>query len=405
MVTVEKTMISVQQADAILAARCKPHLRSEKVPIMRAQGRILAEDLIADRPFPPFNRVMMDGIALAHAVWAQGQKRFRIEDMQAAGQPQKSLNKPEHCLEVCTGAVLPAGCDTVIPYEHLKIEGHFAEILAENVVFQQNIHALGSDKAQGAILLEKGAELRAPHLATAATIGKSDIEVVRLPRIALVSTGDELVSIEEVPEAHQIRRSNVYAMAAILKQTFQLEAEIFHFPDQKTQLKESVKKLLTTFDGLIFSGAVSAGAFDFLPEVFAELGIQTHFHQVAQRPGKPLFFGSFDDDRVPVFGLPGNPVSTFLCMQRYVVPFFNQYLGIKKPLLTARLSGDFTFKPPLSYFLPIAVESRDGILWATPCAGNGSGDLANLNQADAFLELPADTSFFKKGESFKIYRF
>ncbi|MCC6462675.1 MAG: molybdopterin molybdotransferase MoeA [Saprospiraceae bacterium] len=395
-------MISVAEAEKIIAR----HARSwgtEQVPLEQSWGCILREDLRADRDFPPFDRVTMDGIAIRFERFAAGQRRFPVAGVQAAGAAPLPLADPAHCLEVMTGAMLPEGADTVIRYEDLRLENGEAEILVEGIHFRQNLHFQGMDRRQGELLVPAGRQIAAPEIATAATIGKSSLLVARRPRIAIVSTGDELVGVGETPLPHQIRRSNAYALQAMLAEKFQLAGHLFHFADDKLQIADGLRDILARFDLVVLSGAVSAGKFDFVPEVLDELGVEKCFHQVAQRPGKPFWFGHFQQQAV-VFALPGNPVSTFLCAWRYLVPFLRQSMGQEEqaPLL-AVLSEDVVFKPPLSYFLPVKLSTTPtGIRLATPVPGHGSGDLANLNDADGFLELPKGQDVYPAGTAFPL---
>jgi molybdopterin molybdotransferase len=378
---------------------------TEGSSLLNSVGRILAEDIIADRDFPPFDRVTMDGIAFNFENFKAGQRRFFIENMQAAGEKQLQLMDVAHCIEIMTGAVMPLDCDTVIRYEDLKIENGFAEIQIENVDYQQNTHKKGRDRKAGDVLIPKGKLLSAAEIGTAATVGKSILTVVKLPKVAIISTGNELVAINETPEDHQIRRSNVYSLAALLADKFKIKAQLFHFNDNETDITEGLKKILSKHDLVILSGAVSEGKFDFVPKALASNGVDCLFHKVSQRPGKPLWFGQKANKTV-VFGLPGNPVSTFMCACRYVLPWIQAYLTQKTPNYPlATLAEDVHFKPDLTYFLQVKLENKDGILTAHPVAGGGSGDLANLNDADGFLELPIDKSAFLKGEMFKFIGF
>jgi molybdopterin molybdotransferase len=398
-------MISVEEADKIILKTVKNTSNTEGVSLLNSIGRILGEDIIADRDFPPFDRVTMDGIAFNFTNYKAEQRRFFMENMQAAGEKQLTLIDATHCIEIMTGAVMPLNCDTVVRYEDLKIDNGFAEIQIENVDFQQNTHKKGRDRKLGDVLIPKGKRLSAAEIGTAATVGKSILKVIKLPKVAIISTGNELVEINETPEAHQIRRSNVYSIAALLNDTFKINAHLFHFNDNEIDITEGLKNILLKHDLVILSGAVSEGKFDFVPKALALNNVKCLFHKVAQRPGKPLWFGQ-QLNKAVVFGLPGNPVSTFMCACRYVLPWINAYL-MQKPTnyAFAMLAEDVYFKPDLTYFLQVKLDNNNGILMAKPVAGGGSGDLANLNNADGFLELPINKSIFLKGEIFKFIGF
>ena len=407
-------MLTVQQAENIIFDH-KIALNTEGVPLMQSLSRVLAEDLVADRDFPPFDRVTMDGIAIRFEDFKNGQTRFKIEGIQAAGMPQLTLqNYPSPithypCMEVMTGAMLPIGCDTVIRYEDLKIENGFAEILIQSIDYQQNIHKKSIDRKAQDTLVLRGCLITAAEIATAATVGKTDVQVVRLPKTAIISTGDELVEVFETPLPHQIRRSNVFAIQAMLSE-LKIESQLFHFNDDETAITEGLNTILNEYDLVILSGAVSEGKFDFVPKVLDNLGVEKLFHKVAQRPGKPFWFGvkqaNQNYEQTMVFALPGNPVSTFLCAYRYVLPYVKSCLGLNKmPQEYAVLSENVTFKPDLTYFLQVKLQNTEGILLAKPIAGGGSGDLANLNNADGFLELPRGRDLFEKGEAFPLFRY
>ena len=398
-------MISVEEADKIILKTVKNTANTEGVSLLNSIGRILGEDIIADRDFPPFDRVTMDGIAFNFTSYKAGQRRFFMENMQAAGEKQLTLIDATHCIEIMTGAVMPLNCDTVVRYEDLKIDNGFAEIQIENVGFQQNTHKKGRDRQIGDVLIPKGKLLSAAEIGTAATVGKSILKVIKLPKVAIISTGNELVEINETPEAHQIRRSNVYSIAALLNHKFKINAHLFHFNDNEIDITEGLKNILLKHDLVILSGAVSEGKFDFVPKALELNNVKCLFHKVTQRPGKPFWFGQ-QSNKAVVFGLPGNPVSTFMCACRYVLPWINAYL-MQKPTdySYAMLAEDVYFKPDLTYFLQVKLDNNKGILMAHPVAGGGSGDLANLNDADGFLELPINKSQFFKGEIFKFIGF
>ena len=377
-------------------------LPAETVSLDDALGRVLREDVCADRDFPPFNRVAMDGIAIRFADYAAGQRTFRIVGMQRAGQPPLSLSEPNTCLEVMTGAMLPAGTDTVVRYEDVAIDSLLATVTIADVQAGQHIHTQATDRRAGDALLSAGTWLGPSELAVAASIGQATLMVTTLPRVALISTGDELVAVGDTPLPYQIRRSNTYMLRAALA-TLGITATLHHIADDETILADQLARLLAENDVLILSGGVSAGKADFVPAVLAQLGVQKHFHKVEQRPGKPLWFGTTADKTV--FALPGNPVSTVLCAYRYVMPYLRTSLGLlPAPIRYAQLSETVVFKPPVTYFLPVRLLSEpDGRTVAYPLPGSGSADFANLLAADAFMELPADRTEFKPGEAFQVW--
>jgi molybdopterin molybdotransferase len=396
-------MITVEIATNLILKNIYP-INNQLINIEKSIGCILKEDLVADRDFPPFDRVTMDGIAILHHAFANGQRAFPVENIQAAGAPQLALRNPAACIEVMTGAVLPKNTDTIIRYEDVTIENGVATIVIEGINFAQNVHFKGKNRLLGDVLVKKETIISPAEVATAATIGKHKLLVAKPLRAAIISTGDELVSIQKTPLSHQIRRSNVYALAALLGQK-QVQCRILHVSDTPEKIKKLVEKCLLDNDFLILSGGVSMGKFDFIPSVFKELGVKEEFHKIAQKPGKPFWYGVSPEGK-SVFALPGNPVSTFMCATRYVLPWVDACLGIKTEAIYAILQERMMFKPSLTQFLQIKLQySTDGSLLATPVEGGGSGDLANLNDADGFIELPSDQTIFEKGQVFRVWKY
>lgn len=424
-------MMTVRDAFAAVMATVRD-FGTESVPLEAATGRILRETVTADRPFPPFDRVTMDGISIYYDSYERGQRIFGLEDVQAAGMPQMQLANLADCMEVMTGAVLPDLTDTVIPYEHLEItehEGFKRFTIVKDVVKGQNIHRMGADAPAGKILLEAGTRIGAAETGVLATVGKSEVLVSKHPKIVIIATGNELVEVDAVPAAHQLRMSNIHSLHASLQQ-LGIPAEKVHLPDDQQRLEQHIRELLPDADVLICSGAVSAGKFDHLPEALESCGMQKIFHTVQQRPGKPLLFGAFTmkDEQEPssasafktedeqprslpqkpvVFALPGNPVSGFMCFYRYIQPWLKACLQEHSHApLFAVLEEDVIFDKPLEYYLPVKLTpSPDGRLSAKPIPYNGSGDLSSLLLADAFLSLPAEMNTFKKGSAFPVWRF
>ena len=372
----------------------------EEIDFMKATNRVLKETIVADRDFPPFNRVSMDGIAISSEVFNKGQRIFKIEGVQAAGGSQLTLKETSNCMEVMTGAILPKNADTVIQYELISIKNGMATITIDEIKDFQNVHLKGFDKKQGDLLISKNTLLSSAEIGVLATVGKAKVKVAKQPKVMIVATGDELVDVSMKPEYFQIRKSNVYTLVSLLE-TLNIQAESAHILDDKEILFNKIKSYLNEYDVLLFSGAVSKGKFDFLPGILEELGVKKQFHKVQQRPGKPFWFGK--KDKKTVFAFPGNPVSTFVSCLKYFYPWFQKSVGLTiENNSKALLAEDFYFKPDLTYFLQVKLKNEAGILWAYPIKGKGSGDLANLVETDAFLEIPDDRSNFTKGEALPI---
>lgn len=393
-------MISVNEALALIESN-SINLGEELISLQKCGSRILAEGFYADRALPPYNRATMDGIAVNYNGYLKANGKLKVSGVAPAGAPQAKLEKPEDCLEVMTGAVVPQGCDTVIRYEDIDIKDGYAHILVDNIVKGKNIHEKGSDIKKDALLLESGSRIRGQEIGIAASIGKHQVQVKKNPRTMILSTGDELVDIHETPLSHQIRRSNSYAISSLLSY-WSIQSDQLHLGDDEKLIRENLSDTITNYDLLILSGGVSKGKFDFVPKALKDIGVRQIFHKVLQRPGKPLWFGR--KDNTIVFGLPGNPVSSFVCARKYIFHWLEKSLSVKAgPSMMAQLATDFRFKPDLHYFLPVTVSSNNlGILQAQVFQGNGSGDFVNLKDANAFMELPQGKEMFQAGEAYPI---
>ena len=381
-------MLTPAQAETVIAARLAL-LPTEPCPLEHATGRVLREAVHADLDQPPFDRVAMDGIALSLADFGRGARSFRIAGVVAAGAPPIALAAGDTCLEVMTGAVLPPGTDVVVPVEAISVEEGVATLgAAARISAFANVHRRASDAPAGTMLLAPGTRLRGPELAIAASVGCTLLLVSREPRIAVVSTGDELVPPGCQPAAWQVRRSNAYGIAATLRGNGYGELTDSHVPDDPVRIRAVLEEQLASCDVLILSGGVSAGRFDHVPAVLAALGVERIFHNVAQRPGKPLWFGVRADGR-SVFALPGNPVSTLVCLVRYVVPALMRLRGaVPAGPSFAPLAEAWESKPGLTAFLPVDRDGPGdppGALRAHPT--HGSGDFVALAGTAGFVEL------------------
>jgi molybdopterin molybdotransferase len=397
-------MITVQQAEQLILENAVDY-GAEIVLFDEALGRVLAENIKADRDQPAFNRVTMDGIAIDYRSIAQGITTFTINAVQAAGDEPVNIQSINECIEIMTGAALPESVDTVIRYEDIEIKDGKAVLLITNIKKRQNLHPKGVDRKQGELILTPGQLITPAVISLIASVGETELRVKRLPRVVILSSGDELVEVAAKPSPYQIRRSNSYMLQAILAQQG-LKGAVRHLPDNPEIIKQELGLCLQNYDVILLSGGISMGKFDYIPQALKELQVTQVFHKVQQRPGKPFWFGKHDNG-VVVFAFPGNPVASFMCTQRYFIPWLNASLGLepKKPVY-AVLGSDFVFEPQLQYFLQVKLQFNDhGQLIAEPVEGNGSGDFANLADTDAFMELPLEKSEFKKGDMYKIWLF
>lgn len=398
-------MLGTAEADALIGQQlqCLP---IESLPLVQCAGAVLRENVYAERDQPPFDRVAMDGIAVDSSVVRSGTRTLHVQAIQAAGDPPLTLSDRNSCIEVMTGAVMPAGCDSVVPVEQIQFRDGDAQLNAEAPVEPwQNVHRRGTDSRQGALLLTSGIELRPPEIAIAASAGMARVRVSSEPMLAVISTGNELVEPGEPILPHQVRRSNAYAIVAALRSHgFQRVADD-HIVDDADELRQRLKFHLETHDVLILSGGVSMGKLDLVPRTLDELGVRTVFHKIAQRPGKPMWFGVASSGTA-VFALPGNPVSSSVCLARYVIPALFGAMGriVPAPERMA-LGSPVTVNVALTFFMPVRVEIDDwGRAWAHPKPTNSSGDFTSLAGTDGFVELPPGPNTYPKGFVTRLHR-
>jgi molybdopterin molybdotransferase len=306
-----------------------------------------------------------------------------------------------------TGAVCPAGTDAVVPIERVRIEAETAVVDdTATVAPGRFIHARASDRRAGDTVLEPGIRIGPAESAVLASAGCARVSVSALPAIAVVSTGDELVSVDASTIApYQIRSCNDLAVAASIERAGVGRCERATLPDDPEQILRELAALHQRNDMLILSGGVSMGEFDFVPAVLDSLGSELIFHRIEQKPGRPMWFGISSAGK-PIFALPGNPVSTLLCMTRYVVPALKLALGLE-PAAPEIASLDRPVSGPtgLSYFVPVRLRwDSAGRTLAEPRPTNTSGDYVSLAATDGFIELGAGGGEHPAGASGRIFR-
>jgi molybdopterin molybdotransferase len=361
-------MISPVEAIELLKNITIP-FRTEKMPLAKTLGMNIAEKIVADRDFPPFDRVMMDGIAVKDI----SAPTWKIEGILFAGEPVKAIKKTDGALEIMTGATAPRGTEAIIKIEDLSIEKKIASYIGKTPLEKgQFIHLQGADAAAGSVLVKKRTKIGPVEIAIAATVGKAHIEVESKPHVHIFSTGDEIVGLHETPADHQIRSSNVMMLKSVLLSKG-FKANSSHLADSAEKIKSSVDKALESNDIILLSGGVSAGKKDLIPGVLAEAGFETVFHKISQKPGRPLLVATRPDGKV-VFAFPGNPISTLTCFWVYFLPWVSgewpeyQVKEIK-----------FLPKPFAELDQWIPVENGEVL------AHNGSGDLINWSRADGLV--------------------
>lgn len=397
-------MTTPQEAEAAIRARAV-RLEPETRPLHSLLGAVLHAPLLATRDQPPFDRVTMDGIAFASRAHAAGRRCFRIAGTQAAGSAPLELLDDAACFEVMTGAMLPHGCDCVVPVERIEVADGSATLLPEvSVSAGMNVHARGLDCRAGTLLLPAGIRLGPPEVAVIAANGLQTAQVNRTPRICVISTGDELREPGDSVAAWQIYRSNAYGVLAALQRRRVPHLTHDHLPDDRAVLAERLQAHLSTHDVLVLSGGVSMGRFDFVPQVLTELGIEVVFHTIEQRPGRPMWFGTGRGKTV--YALPGNPVSTLVCLVRYVCGGLDAAAHAQPAAAeTVELSTTAELKPSLSLFIPVKLlHEANGRARAQLCPTQGSGDFIALVGTDGFVELPPGTAALPAGSVVRFYR-
>ncbi len=401
--------ITVASAASIIE-QAIPSVITEIVPAVEAAGRILGENIIAERDHPPYDRVMMDGVAIC-STGNKGTCTFLLQGKQKAGQPPLTLKGPEYCFKIFTGAVLPKGCNRVVPVENITVTDGSNVIIDLSSKKDKYIHPKGRDSKKGDILCRRGEKIGPAQIMTAAGNGKQYLKVLKKPSIILISTGDEIIGSADKPAPYEIRSSNVYGIAALLRVHGFQTRKILFSKDNTNQLKKVINRAFNSGDVIISIGGVSMGETDLVPEVLKDLNIKIVFHKVKQKPGKPLLFGvqaggvKNHPDKF-YFGLPGNPVSAMVCMRRYVIPFLLRMSGERKdavePVKTL-LSTKYEKENALTAYVPVKILKKNNILYSLPVPVSCSGDQNALLESDGFIEIPEKTKKASKCTEMDFY--
>jgi molybdopterin molybdotransferase len=397
-------MTEVAEAEALILAQM-PKFAARHEPLSACCGRVLAEDIHAERDQPPFDRVTMDGIAIAYRDFAAGVRSFEVVGTQAAGAEPFAIAAAQ-CAEVMTGAVLPDGADTVVPVERVRRDGASAIISTDAAVAaEQFVHRRASDRARGTLCLRAGTRLGPPEIAVVAGAGQATALVADIPRVAVMSTGDELVDAGKPIAAHQIRSTNDRAVEAALLQHRLGQVTRARLRDDANALAVAIDRLDGEHDVLVLSGGISMGKFDFVPSVLTELGARLVLKGIQQRPGRPMWFGVSARGK-PIFALPGNPVSTLVCATRYVLPALRKASGLAPPRPElVELTAPIEASPTLTLFTPVTLSSSErATLLARPHPTNTSGDFVTLAATDGFVELAAKKGAYPAGTVARLFR-
>jgi molybdopterin molybdotransferase len=349
-----------------------------------ALGRALAENISADRNYPPFNRSTRDGFALRSADAASPGAKLKLIGESRAGVAFDGVVAPGTCVQIMTGAAVPRGADTVVMQEFTRMEG-------EHVVFQNAAHTgrnfvlAGSESRVGEVVVPRGERLGYPELAMAAQVGRARVTVTRRPRVAILATGDEIVSIEQAPGPFQIRNSNSISLAAQVELAGGQPVMLGSAPDELGKLRALIERGVEA-DIFVLTGGVSVGKYDLVEQVLREFGAEFFFDAIAIRPGKPAVFGWCHEK--PTFGLPGNPVSTMVTFELLVVPAIELMSGHKPdplPFYKAKLAHPIELKAQLTHFLPARVTWPSGEASVALVHWEGSGDVGAVVRGNCYL--------------------
>jgi len=392
-------MISVEKALETILANFRP-LGLEKINILKTGGRVMGEDIYAPRNIPSANNSAMDGYAVRHMDTRGATKNKPlllkiVEDIPAGKVAQKKINKGE-AARIMTGAVIPEGADAVIRQEDTQKEGRTV-IIYTAAKKAENIRFAGEDVHKGELVVKKGTSLRPADIGMLAALGKAFVSVYQQPRVAIMSTGDELVDIETDPPPGKIVNSNSYSLTAQVLACGAIPVMLGISKDKKSDLEETFKTALHA-DLIISSGGVSVGDFDFVKNVMGEIGNAMHFWQVAMRPGKPLAFGAIEN--VPLFGLPGNPVSAMVSFEQFVRPSLLKMMGhtkIFRQTIKAVCTDEFQKQAGFRHFIRAIVKKEKNKYIATTTGDQGSGILKSMVTANALIVMGENETRLKKG--------
>jgi molybdopterin molybdotransferase len=370
------------------------------VSVWDALGLVLAQEVRTDREYPPFDRSTRDGYAVRANEAAPGEQLKCVGEIKAGDTVREALATGT-CLQIMTGAAVPPGADAVVMIEHTSREGHVVRF-ERAAQPGQNFVPRGSEAAAAQTILTPGMRLGYAELALAAQVGAGHLRCATRPRVAILSTGDEVVLIDETPGEFQIRNSNSVSLAAQVRMAGGEPVVLGNAADRIEDLGEKIERGLQE-DVLVLSGGVSMGKYDLVESALKALGAEFFFDAVAIRPGKPAVFGMCQGK--PVFGLPGNPVSTMVTFELFVTLAIDLLSGAEAralPLVEARLAEAMKEKLGLAHFLPARVEWRGRVPEVKVLRWQGSGDITALSKANCFLVVPADREEIEVGESISL---
>ncbi|MEA2013724.1 MAG: gephyrin-like molybdotransferase Glp [Thermodesulfobacteriota bacterium] len=397
-------MITVKEALEHILGSIFP-LGLERVDILSALARIIGEDIHAPRDIPPRDNSAMDGYALKSkdttGAGAESPVVLNIiEDIPAGYTPKKTVGSGE-AARIMTGAPVPDGADAVVMVEETRSDGNSVRIYAD-AAKGQNIRYAGEDVREGDLVIRAGTLLRPAETGMLSALGRSLVKVYQKPLVALIATGDELVDIDGAASPGKIVNSNSYSLAAQVMECGGIPLQIGIARDNRDDLAEKFRDALRA-DVIVSSAGVSIGDYDFVKDVMEDIGIKIDFWQVAERPGKPMTFGAREGK--PVFGLPGNPVSSMITFEQYVRPAILKMTGhenIFRRTIRAKLTEDIKKKRGLRYFIRGRIKSQEGGFVVETTGKQGSGILKSMVLANGIIVIPEDAEFIEAGSEVMV---
>ncbi len=393
-------MIGVDEAYRIIQENVSA-LPPRTVGIREAAGHCLAEDIVSDIDMPPYDKSAMDGYAVIAEDAVPDAELEMIENIAAGYVPTKTVRRGQ-VSKIMTGASVPPGADSVIKVEETETLGSGRVRLLKEVKWGANICITGEDFKAGDLVLKKGKELRPQEIGVLAMVGAKKVKVFSTPSLGIISTGDELVGVNQRPKAGQIRDSNSYSLYAQAVQTRANVDMLGSARDKKSEILSLLKKGLRR-DIVLLTGGVSMGEYDIVVDVLQEAGIEIFFHKVALRPGKPIVFGR--NKQTLVFGLPGNPVATYVNFELFVRPAIRRMMGFQdaqRMVIKAELEVDIARKRTRREYRPACLRMDSGNFYVAPVEWHGSADLLGATRGNSLLILPEDKSPLSSGDEVDV---
>lgn len=391
-------MLTVFEALQKIIASAEP-LGTHLIPVEKALSHVLVEDILADRPLPPFDRVAMDGFAVRSNDFENGTARLKVVGHIQTGVASTTEIKPGEAIQIMTGAPCPQSADAVVQIENTEIEGDWVQFKEPHIEPGLNIAPMGEDAPVGKVLIAKNKPLTTAGIAICASVGVEQVRVFKKPSLCIISTGSEIISPAQKPLSHQIRDCNSYTLRT-MSRAMDLDVTFLGIGEDNTEVLGQMIEEGLKADILVLSGGVSMGEYDHIPSLLTAKGVSKIFHQVQVKPGKPIWFGKSQQGGF-VFGLPGNPVSVQTCFRIFVDPLVKKLCGDASPdhsYLKLELMEDTVSRTPREHYMPGRLEVFNGKTCVKAVSIRGSGDFSNFEISQGLIRFPGDQKLLKEGE-------